>query len=101
MAQLGKAITQFDAIVCVSDPVAFGVLSECRRLGLTAPDDIAITGFGNFDVAMISSPQITTVGVHANDIGRKVAEVLRDIFANQTQPQWIDVGSKLVVGETS
>ena len=101
VAQLGKAITQFDAIVCVSDPVAFGVLSECRRLGLTAPDDIAITGFGNFDVAMISSPQITTVGVHANDIGRKVAEVLRDIFADQTQPKWIDVGSKLVVGETS
>lgn len=100
VAKLGKAIKNFDTLICVSDPVAFGVLSECRRLGLNAPEDIAITGFGNFEVAMISNPQITTVGVHANDIGRRVAGVLQDIFAGHKQPQWIDVGSQLVVGET-
>lgn len=101
VATLGKSVLQYDALVCVSDPVAFGVLNECRRLRLDVPGDIAITGFGNFEVAMVSCPRITTIGVHANAIGQKVANVLRDIFAGQAQPQWIDVGSELVMGETS
>lgn len=101
VAQLGADIRRFDALVCVSDPVAFGVLNACRRLGIGVPDDVAITGFGNFDVAMVSSPQITTVGVHAEDIGGKVAAVLQDIFDDKTAPQWIDVGFELLTGETS
>lgn len=101
VSQLGPAITEFDALVCVSDPVAFGALNECRRLGVSVPEDIAITGFGNFDVATVSSPRITTVNVHANEIGRKVSAILLGIFAGQTQPQSVDVGTELVVGETS
>ena len=100
IADLGQGITKFDALVCVSDPVAFGVLSECRRFGIDVPNDLAITGFGNFDLAIVSSPRITTVNVHANKIGRQIAGVLQDIFEGQTRPQWIDVGSELVKGET-
>ena len=98
--EMGQAVKEFDALVCVSDPVAFGALNECRRMGISVPQDIAITGFGNFEVATVSSPRITTVNVHANQIGRKVAEVMQDIFGGQTQAQWIEVGSTLVRGET-
>ena len=69
-------------------------------MGINIPQDLAITGFGNFEVATVSSPSITTVNVHANQIGRKVANVLQDIFAGQIDAQWIDVGSTLVRGET-
>ncbi|MEP5729721.1 MAG: LacI family DNA-binding transcriptional regulator [Sulfitobacter sp.] len=98
---LGEEILNYDALVCVSDPVAFGALSACQRLGFCVPEDIAITGFGHFDVAAVSSPRITTVGVHANAIGQRVAQVLHDIFEDKLEPQHIDVGSELVVGETS
>ncbi|MEJ8474083.1 LacI family DNA-binding transcriptional regulator [Roseibium algae] len=101
VVKLGPAIATYDALVCVSDPVAFGVLNECRRLGIKIPDDVAITGFGHFEIAAVSSPRLTTAGVHANKIGRKVAGVLQDIFAGETSAQWIDVGSELVLGETS
>ncbi|MDA9865471.1 LacI family DNA-binding transcriptional regulator [bacterium] len=101
VAALGRSVLQYDALVCVSDPVAFGALNECRRLGIKVPDDLAITGFGAFDVAMISSPRLTTVGVHANMIGRNVADVLTDIFAGKSTISHVDVGSELVLGETS
>lgn len=101
VATLGTSVLKYDALICVSDPVAFGALNECKRLGIDVPGDIAITGFGDFEVAMVSCPRITTVGVHANKIGQKVADVLRDIFAGQVQAQWEDVGSQLVIGETS
>jgi LacI family gluconate utilization system Gnt-I transcriptional repressor len=70
IAALGAAVSRFDAIVCVSDPVAFGALTACQSLGLDVPRDIAITGFGAFEIASICRPALTTVDVGAADIGR-------------------------------
>ncbi|MEM1236854.1 MAG: LacI family DNA-binding transcriptional regulator [Pseudomonadota bacterium] len=98
--ELGRDVARYDAIMCVSDPVAFGVLSECRRMGLSVPDDLAITGFGHFDVAAISHPRITTVDVSAERIGQNVAELLGRLFEGDMGPQRIDVGARLILGET-
>ena len=100
--KLGHQVTQFDALVCVSDPVAFGCLSAVQRLGLKAPDDIAITGFGNFEVSKISMPAITTVDVRAQSIGEEIVSLLLDVFDGTEKPSaFVDVGCSLVVRETS
>ena len=99
--EMGQEITQYDALVCVSDPVAFGCLSAVQRLGLTPPDDIAITGFGNFEVSKISNPAITTINVQAHSIGEEVVSLLLDVFEGTAAPSAsIDVGCSLVVRET-
>ncbi|MEM6825574.1 MAG: substrate-binding domain-containing protein, partial [Pseudomonadota bacterium] len=98
---LGRDLLQYDALVCVSDPVAFGVLSGCRRLGLDVPRDIAVTGFGNFEIASVSEPRITTVDVNARAIGVEVAAVLGAALRGGVETKRIDVGSRLVLGETS
>ncbi len=95
------AVAQFDALVCVSDPVAFGALCACRRLGLSVPEDIAITGFGQFEVALVSEPRITTVDVGARRIGEAVADMLEAIFAGEAAPARIEVDVRLVRGGTS
>ncbi len=101
VTDMGRDVTDFNALVCVSDPVAFGAMTACQRLGIKVPEQIAITGFGHFEVAAVSNPRITTVGVYASQIGSRTAAVLQDIFAGQTSPQFIDVGSELILGETS
>ena len=101
VARLGTALLDFDAIVCVSDPVAFGVLNECRRLGLDVPAQLAITGFGHFDVAAISEPRITTVDVNARQIGAITAEILAQIFDGESKPHREEVNVTLVPGDTS
>ncbi|WP_261386002.1 LacI family DNA-binding transcriptional regulator [Tateyamaria omphalii] len=99
---MGRDVAQYDALVCVSDPVAFGCLSSAQRMGLRVPDDLAITGFGHFEVAKVSNPRITTVNVQAEDIGRQVVALLQGIFDGAVDdPVRVDVGSALVVGETS
>ena len=100
VARMGRDILKYDALVCVSDPVAFGCLSACQRLGLSVPDDIAITGFGQFEVAKVSTPRITTVGVPARKIGQEVAELLARLPEDNARDV-IDVGAELVLGETS
>ena len=98
----GAGIAELDALVCVSDPVAFGCLSALQRQGVNVPVDIALTGFGQFEVARISNPAITTVDVQAEKIGQQVSILLDNIFADKViEPALIDVGSSLVIGETS
>lgn len=65
-----------DLIVCVSDPLAFGVMSAAVRRGLSVPSQLAVCGFGDFEIARISNPPITTVGIDAGDIGRQAARLI-------------------------
>ncbi|CAB3810192.1 HTH-type transcriptional regulator GntR [Paraburkholderia fynbosensis] len=65
-----------DAVMCVSDMSAFGAIMECHRRGLSVPRDIAIAGFGNFEVSWCCQPTITTVSVDAYGIGLRAGETL-------------------------
>ena len=69
-----KAWPEVDGIVCVSDLSAFGVLAECQRRSVKVPDEIAIAGFGDFEVARWCCPRLTTVRVDCEEIGRAAAE---------------------------
>lgn len=64
------------AVMCVSDMSAFGAIMACQRRGMKVPDDIAIAGFGNFEVSWCCHPTITTVSVDAYGIGVKSGEAL-------------------------
>ncbi len=75
-----------EMVICVSDLSAFGALMECHRRGLRVPEDVAIAGFGNFEVAAYSHPRITTVDVECYEIGRRAALRLRDAIAGKRDP---------------
>ncbi len=59
--------------LCVSDLSAFGALMECRRRGMRVPEDIAIAGFGDYEIAACCHPRMTTVNVDCYGIGRQAA----------------------------
>lgn len=65
-----------DAVMCVSDLSAFGAIMECHRRGLNVPRDIAVAGFGDFEVSRYCTPSITTIAVEPYDIGRRAGELL-------------------------
>jgi len=65
-----------DAVMCVSDLSAFGAIMECHRQGLKVPEDVAIAGFGDFEVSRYCTPTITTVSVDPYGIGRRAGQLL-------------------------
>jgi LacI family gluconate utilization system Gnt-I transcriptional repressor len=65
-----------DAVLCVSDLSAFGVLAECQRRGIDVPGRLALAGFGDFEVARCCHPRLTTVAVDCVGIGRRAAEIV-------------------------
>jgi len=73
-------------------------------MGIEVPRDIAITGFGAFEIAAVSVPSITTVDVSAARIGELTGQIIIDLLANGGRAQTpirIDTGAKLRLGETS
>lgn len=65
-----------EVAVCVSDLSAFGALAECQRRGLRVPQDIAIAGFGDYEIASACHPRLSTVNVDCYGMGELAARRL-------------------------
>lgn len=82
LEQLMDTWPDVDAVLCVSDLMALGVLSACLRRGMQIPRDIAIAGFGNYDVSEFAVPSLTTIDVEARKVGTTTAEVVLSCLEN-------------------
>ena len=69
--------TDTDAILCVSDPCAYGVMIEAIARGVSVPNEIGIAGFGDFEIGRCSVPTLTTVGIDASELGRAAGALLQ------------------------
>ncbi len=65
-----------EIVLCVSDLLAFGALMECHRRGVKVPQDIAIAGFGDYQIASYCYPRLTTMHVDCYGIGQLAAQQL-------------------------
>ena len=64
------------AIMCGNDLLALGAIRAARVRGLRVPEDVAVTGFNDFEFAQFADPPLTTVAVPGYDLGRLGAERL-------------------------
>nr|WP_319382996.1 LacI family DNA-binding transcriptional regulator [uncultured Roseibium sp.] len=69
-----------DCVFCVSDIAAFGVQSRLISQGYKVPDDIAVAGFGNFEVSRFAVPKLSTVVVDPVRIGRETGKLLKRLL---------------------
>lgn len=69
-----------DGLLCVSDLVGFGALAQCQRRGLRVPEDIAIAGFGNYEISRVCEPPLTTTEVQAGQIGARTADLVLSLL---------------------
>lgn len=76
LAEILRRWPDTEAVVCVSDMVAMGALCEARRRGLDVPGRLAISGFGDFDMAQDSALALTTIHIDGAAIGRRAAELI-------------------------
>lgn len=72
-----------EAVMCVSDPCAFGVLAECQRRGIKVPKQLAIAGFGAFEISAACVPAISTLGFSGREMGHEAAKLIIDLLAHQ------------------
>ena len=94
-AQLLQDHKDTQCLLCVSDAAAFGAQSWLLSAGYRVPEDIAVVGFGNFEVSRFATPSISTVVVDPVGIGQETGKLLKRLFLAELpasiEPQHIDV----------
>lgn len=65
-----------DAIFFSADTIALPAILECNRRGIRIPDQLAICGFGDYDLAGLVTPALTTVRTKPAEMGDQAARLL-------------------------
>ncbi|MFU1913148.1 LacI family DNA-binding transcriptional regulator [Bordetella avium] len=66
-----------------TDLLAMGALHECRRLGIAVPEQLSIVGFDGIDEDEMMQPELTTVSIPAQEIGRRAARHIVDLIEDR------------------
>lgn len=75
-AKLLDRTPKLDAIFVASDLMAVGVLDTLRQRRRRVPDDVAVVGFDDNELATSTDPPLTTVRQPVEQIGREMATML-------------------------
>jgi len=65
-----------DALFCCNDMMAIGVLRAAAELGIHVPDQLAVVGFDDIDLAQFVHPPLTSVSQGTRALGNITAECL-------------------------
>ena len=81
---------------------ALGALRAIEHLGLRIPEDIALIGFDDFELAPVLRPRFTLVRQPTAELGRRAAEMLFDRLDGQSppEPQRLVLPTELVIRES-
>jgi LacI family transcriptional regulator len=66
------------AAICANDLVAMGLLQEMLRHGVAVPDEFAIVGFDDIELAAAAAVPLTSVRRPWQELGRRATELLLD-----------------------
>jgi LacI family transcriptional regulator len=86
------------AVFAVNDAMALGVMRAAREAGCRVPDDLAVVGFDDIDMAEVSDPPLTTVRIAKELMGELAARQLLELIHTERQlPVKSGVATTLVV----
>jgi LacI family transcriptional regulator len=88
-----------DAIFCLNDAMAIGMLNELHRAGISVPGDVALAGYDNVDAAVHLS--LTSVACPMRLMGQVAARWGVDLVARNERPAGHKLQVRLVVRNSS
>jgi LacI family transcriptional regulator len=65
-----------EGIVCHNDVAAIGVIAGLRETGFRVPEEVAVVGIDNIELADYLNPKLTTVGVDPLQVAEKLFRLL-------------------------
>lgn len=88
-----------DAIFCLNDSMAIGMMNELRRSGISVPGHVALAGYDNVEAAAHLS--LTSVACPMRLMGQMAARWAIDLITRNERPDTHRLQVRLVVRESS
>ncbi|THF72877.1 LacI family DNA-binding transcriptional regulator [Cohnella fermenti] len=74
---------RFDAIFSANDRMAIGAMKELQESGIRIPEEVAIVGYDNIEMAAMMSPGLTTIDQPMKEIGRLAAAKMMAMLSEE------------------
>ncbi|MDB5548957.1 MAG: transcriptional regulator [Tardiphaga sp.] len=101
-ADLLAQAPDIEAVFCVNDDLALGVLFECQRRHIQIPEQMAIVGFNDLEFMASAVPPLTSVRSNRYEMGKSaVTMVTAAIDGFRPQELVVDLGFKLMIRHSS
>lgn len=101
MRQLLDDDPKLDAVFVASDLMAHGALRTLREAGRRVPDDVAVIGFDDIEMARFTEPPLTTVRQPIHEMGRRMTRQLLRLAAGEEVEPALILPTELVVRESA
>jgi len=85
------------AVLCGSEPFAYGALFEAAQMGIAVPGEVSVTGFDDMWLAAEISPALTTVRTPRAAMGALAGRHLLSILAGDSPPPPLPLPYELIV----
>jgi DNA-binding LacI/PurR family transcriptional regulator len=70
---------------------------ECQQTGRKVPKHMSIVGFDDLPISRYTTPQLTTIRVPADEMGRRAAEMLLQAIEGERGATRVELPTDLVV----
>ena len=89
-----------DAIVCVNDYTAIGIIQALEKEGFRVPEDVLVTGYDDILRAQFNEPSITTSAQPFFHVGRIGMEILKKVLRGERPEQLTAVPGTLCLRQS-
>jgi LacI family transcriptional regulator len=72
------------AVFCANDAMAVGCIRYLKENGFTVPGSVAVVGFDNVEIGLLSEPRLTTINVHRDEIGTIAVKRMVEMINEKT-----------------
>ena len=69
-----------DAVIAISDFLALGIIKEFKSRGFRLPEDFAVIGMDDINLAGVVEPRLTTVSFPAKRLGAEAMKMLQNLI---------------------
>ncbi|RPA69109.1 LacI family transcriptional regulator [Cyclobacteriaceae bacterium YHN15] len=92
-----------NAIFCITDLVALGVIKYLKKAGINIPQQVGVMGFSNWKLAEIVNPSLSSVDQHGYQIGVTATEMLIEKIQNHDieSHETVEIKTNLVVRDST
>ncbi|WP_084958044.1 LacI family DNA-binding transcriptional regulator [Thermoactinospora rubra] len=91
-----------DSLMCANDLIALGALDVLRSAGRRVPEDVAVVGMDDTELAAAAWPSLTSVDLGSAERGRVAAELMLARLADpEREHSVVTVPPRLVVREST
>ena len=95
-----------DGIFCITDLVAFGVLTYLNEIHVNVPNQIAVIGFSNWFMSEVISPKLSTIEQPGFEMGTASFLLLKEEIEsmknhNKRISKTITLDTKLIIREST